>query len=205
MRLPFVIGAVTLIPSVSLGQSGATFLPASPTTVAWGYWSKAKPVLTVHSGDTVRIQTLSTCGPTDRLEARGIAAKDIPTYNAEIYDKVKDRGPGGHILTGPVSIAEAEPGDVLEVDIEKIDIDVPFACNGFSVGRGFLPRMTFPMAGARSFRWTARRGWPTSRSASRFLCILSSAVWELRHPSRQDATIVLHPGCTPATSITRNS
>jgi len=47
--------------------------------VAWGYyWSKAKPVLTVHSGDTVRIQTLSTCGPSERLEADGVAAKDIP-------------------------------------------------------------------------------------------------------------------------------
>src|SRR5579863_2457075 len=87
-------------------SSGAspTFLAASPSTVAWGYyWSKAKPVLTVHSGDSVRIQTLSTCGPTDRLEAQGVASKDIPAYNAEIYDQVKDRGPGGHILTGPVS------------------------------------------------------------------------------------------------------
>ncbi len=68
-----------------------------------------------------------------------MAAKDIPAYNATIYEQVKDRGPGGHILTGPVAIAEAEPGDVLEVQIEKIDIDVPFACNGFSAGRGFLP------------------------------------------------------------------
>jgi acetamidase/formamidase len=66
-------------------------------------------------------------------------AQDVPAYNTTIYDQVKDRGPGGHILTGPVAIAEAEPGDVLEVQIEKIDIDVPFACNGFSVGRGFLP------------------------------------------------------------------
>ena len=52
---------------------------------------------------------------------------------------MKDKGPGGHILTGPVDIAEAEPGDVLEVQILKIDIDVPLACNGFGAGRGFLP------------------------------------------------------------------
>jgi len=126
--------------SVAAAQAGPAFLPASPSTVVWGYyWSKAKPALTIHSGDTVRIQTLSTCGPNERLEAGGVEAKDIPAYNAIIYDQVKDRGPGGHILTGPVRIAEAEPGDVLEVQIEKIDIDVPFACNGFSVGRGFLP------------------------------------------------------------------
>lgn len=140
MRASFLVCLSMLITGVAAGQPGVAFLPASPTTVAWGYyWSKAKPVLTVHSGDTVRIQTLSTCGPTDRLEAQGVAAKDIPPYNAEIYEKVKDRGPGPHILTGPVAIAEAEPGDVLEIDIEKIDIDAPFACNGFSVGRGFLP------------------------------------------------------------------
>lgn len=140
MRRLLACVASVLIPGIMAGQAPTAFLPASPSTVAWGYyWSKAKPVLTAHSGDSVRIQTLSTCGPTDRLEAQGVAAKDIPAYNGEIYDQVKDRGPGGHILTGPVSIAEAEPGDVLEVDIEKIDIDVPFACNGFSAGRGFLP------------------------------------------------------------------
>ena len=129
-----------LFATLAAAQSQPTFLPASPTTVAWGYyWSKAKPVLTVHSGDTVRIQTLSTCGSNDRLEAEGVAAADIPAYNQPIYDQVKDKGPGGHILTGPVAIAEAQPGDVLEVDILKIDIDAPFACNGFGVGRGFLP------------------------------------------------------------------
>jgi acetamidase/formamidase len=136
-----VMTAALVYAGTAAAQPGPpVFLPASPSTVAWGYyWSKAKPVLTVHSGDSVRIQTLSTCGPTERLEASGVAAQDVPAYNTTIYDQVKDRGPGGHILTGPVAIAEAEPGDVLEVQIEKVDIDVPFACNGFSVGRGFLP------------------------------------------------------------------
>lgn len=140
MRAHWLCSGLIVFAGTIPAQTGPTFLPASPSTVVWGYyWSKAKPVLTAHSGDRVKIQTLSTCGPTDRLETQGVAAKDIPPYNAEIYEQVKDRGPGGHILTGPVAIAEAEPGDVLEVDIEKIDIDVPWACNGFSVGRGFLP------------------------------------------------------------------
>src|SRR5258708_22235915 len=69
----------------------------------------------------------------------GVAASDIPSYNSDIHREVKGKGPGGHILTGPVDIAEAEPGDVLEVQILKIDIDVPWACNGFGAGRGFLP------------------------------------------------------------------
>jgi acetamidase/formamidase len=117
-------------------------LKATPQTVAWGYyWSGAKPVLTVHSGDTVVMQTLSTCGSPERLESEGVPAADIPAYEAPIYTGVpeSERGPGGHILTGPVAIAEAEPGDTLEVRIQKIQIDAPFACNGFSAGRGFLP------------------------------------------------------------------
>ncbi len=69
----------------------------------------------------------------------------MPQYDKDIHAQVTDKGPGGHILTGPVAIEEAEPGDVLEVQIQKIDIDVAFACNGFGAGRGFLPN-DFPYA-----------------------------------------------------------
>jgi acetamidase/formamidase len=140
MRIYLAFALTLPTAAMAAGQAPSATLPASPSTVVWGYYSaKAKPVLTVHSGDTVRIQTLSTCGSTERLEEEGVAAADIPAYNTDIYREVKDRGPGGHILTGPVEIAEAEQDDVLEVQIVKIDIDVPFACNGFAVGRGFLP------------------------------------------------------------------
>jgi len=141
MRILLALVAAVASAAFATGQTPTATLAASPSTVVWGYYSaKAKPVLTVHSGDTVRIQTLSTCGSTERMEEEGVAAADIPAYNADIYREVKDRGPGGHILTGPVEIAEAEPGDVLEVQIVKIDIDVPFACNGFAASRGFLPK-----------------------------------------------------------------
>jgi acetamidase/formamidase len=93
----------------------------------------------VHSGDTVTIQTLSTCGPDERLLGEGVKQEDIPSYNADVYREVKDKGPGGHILTGPVAIEEAEPGDVLEIQILKINLDTPWACNGFGPGRGYLP------------------------------------------------------------------
>jgi len=115
-------------------------LPATPQTVAWGYYSgQSKAVLTVHSGDTVRMQALSTCGSPERMIANGVRPEDIPPYTAPIYSEVKEKGPGGHILTGPVAIAEAEPGDVLEVQILKVDLDADFACNVFGVGSGFLP------------------------------------------------------------------
>ena len=142
------IAGLVAVPVV-VAQGKSYELAASPETVVWGYYSaQAKPVLTVHSGDTVRIHTLSTCGSTTRLEGLGVKHEDIPPYNAEIYAKVTDKGPGGHILTGPVAVAEAEPGDVLEIRILKVDIDVPFACNSFGVGRGFLPN-DFPYSKTR--------------------------------------------------------
>jgi acetamidase/formamidase len=142
--------ALLAIPTASAQQATQTLL-ATPTTVAWGYYSgQAKPVLTVHSGDTVKIQTLSTCGAPERLKSLGIAEADVPPYVADIYTKVpaSEKGPGGHILTGPVAVSEAEPGDVLEVRIQKIDIDVPWACNSFGAGRGFLPN-DFPYSKSR--------------------------------------------------------
>lgn len=124
-------------------------LPATPSTVAWGYYSGlAKPALTVHSGDTVRMQTLSTCGSPERMIERGVKPEQIPPYTAAIYKEVTDKGPGGHILTGPVAIAEAEPGDVLEVQILKVDLDADFACNAFGLGKGFLP-MDYPYSGSK--------------------------------------------------------
>ncbi len=138
MRLVAVLLSVAATQSVALW--GAEFdLPASPSTVAWGYYSAhVKPALTIHSGDTVRVHTLSTCS-IERMEAGGVPPNTIPQYDRDIHEQVKEKGPGGHILTGPIEITEAEPGDVLEVQIQKIDIDVPYACNSFGPGRGFLP------------------------------------------------------------------
>jgi acetamidase/formamidase len=132
--------SATLVSLPTFAQKTQTLL-ATPTTVAWGYYAyNAKPVLTVHSGDTVVMQTASTCGASERLLPQGVKQAEIPAWIDDIYAKVpKDqRGPGGHILTGPVAIAEAQPGDVLEVRILKITLDTDFACNGFGKGHSFL-------------------------------------------------------------------
>jgi acetamidase/formamidase len=115
-------------------------LKVTPQTIAWGYyWADAKPVLTIRSGDTVEIQTVS--GNPDRLEQAGVAADQIPRALRTLYKEVpqEQRGPGGHLLTGPVAIDGADPGDVLEVRIREIRMDVPFAYNTFRKGAGFLP------------------------------------------------------------------
>ncbi|MCU1263625.1 MAG: acetamidase [Bryobacterales bacterium] len=116
-----LLHAVFLVTGGYVLRAAEYTLPATPSTVVWGYYSaQAKPALKVHSGDTVRIQTASACPPPARLEAAGVRPADIPQYLREIHEKVTDKGPGGHILTGPVAIEEAAPGDVLEVQIQKI-------------------------------------------------------------------------------------
>ena len=92
MRYFFAAARPSLVAATAVGQAAPVTLAATPSTVIWGYYSaKAKPVLNVHSGDTVRIQTLSTCGPNHRLEEEGVAAADIPSCNADIYREVKIR------------------------------------------------------------------------------------------------------------------
>jgi len=119
-------------------QEKATLKP-TPKTVAWGYYdAKAVPVLRVKSGDTVEIQTLITNSP-KRLEDAGVPPDQIEQSLRDITDQVKDKGPGGHILTGPIFIEGAEPGDVLEVKVLAIKLAIPYAYNGFGAGRGFLP------------------------------------------------------------------
>ena len=120
-------------------------LKATPKTVVWGYYSaEAPPALRVQSGDSVRIETVSTGSPA-RFEAAGVPANQISDAFREIFKQVTDRGVGGHILTGPVYIEGAEPGDVLEVRIVRIEVTSPFAYNGFRPGSGFLPD-DFPYA-----------------------------------------------------------
>src|SRR3954466_10702685 len=135
MKLAILLAAMAVAPSV---RAADYQLKASPSTVAWGYyWSAAKPVLTIRSGDTVEMQTLTTSSPTS-LASNGVKPEDIEPELKAIYAEVKDKGPGGHILTGPIYIEGAEPGDTLEVRIQKIRISTPYASNGFSPQRGVL-------------------------------------------------------------------
>ena len=107
-------------------------LEASPTTVAYGhYWSETKPALTINSGDIIDVDTMLTSTP-DRLEKSGVPASEIQASLRAIVDQVKDRGPGGHILTGPVYVNGAEPGDALEVKVLSIDLPIAYGYNGCS-------------------------------------------------------------------------
>src|SRR3982075_4377800 len=109
-------------------------LKPTPKTIAWGYYdASTPPVLRVKSGDSVEIQTLITSSP-KRLEGAGVTADQVEQPLRDIYDQVKDKGPGGHILTGPIYVEDAQPGDVLEVRIVAVRLAIPYAYNGFGPG-----------------------------------------------------------------------
>jgi acetamidase/formamidase len=121
------------------GAQATYTLKPTPKTIAYGYYdAKAAPVLHVKSGDTVEIQTLITSNP-KRLEDAGLPAGQVEQSLREITSQVAEKGPGGHILTGPVYIEDAQAGDVLEVRIQKIRLAIPYAYNAFGPGRGYIP------------------------------------------------------------------
>ena len=113
-------------------------LEATPATVAYGYyWSGATPALRIPSGDIIDVDTLLTNTPAG-LERAGVKPEKIQDSLKHIVAEVTGdrRGPGGHILTGPVFVEGAEPGDALEVKILSIDFALDYGYNGCS---GFLP------------------------------------------------------------------
>lgn len=132
-------GAALLL-AASAAQSAERIheLKPSPSTVHRGFFdSTLKPVLTIDSGDVVRVWTAT--GNPKYFESLGVPKEKIP---AELYDVWKD-APGeardDHTLTGPIAIIGAEPGDTIEIKIRAIDLWLPIAGMGFRANRGSLP------------------------------------------------------------------
>jgi acetamidase/formamidase len=93
------------------------FLKSSPETVHWGWFDAALPhKLTIESGERVTIESLSG-GPAN-LPGEGF---HVPPELLEVHAKSERRIPG-HILTGPVGVRGAKPGDVLEVRIIDVQL-----------------------------------------------------------------------------------
>jgi N-acyl-D-aspartate/D-glutamate deacylase len=127
-----LLGALAVPHAAPLSAQAVHRLVAGPATVAFGHYDPAKPgVLRIRPGDIVDVTTMLTSSPT-RLVEMGLPASEVQPNLAAIYEQVTDRGPGGHILTGPIHVEGAEPGDVLEVRILSVDYSIPYGYNGCS-------------------------------------------------------------------------
>jgi acetamidase/formamidase len=135
----FLGASIALLAAYPLQAAPKTHrLEVTPGTVAYGYyWSDAQPVLRIASGDIVDVDTLLTNTP-EGLRRAGVAEEKIQASLRTVVEEVtgERRGPGGHILTGPIYVEGAQPGDVLEVNVLSIDLALDYGYNGCS---GFLP------------------------------------------------------------------
>lgn len=114
-------------------------LPASPDTCHWGVFAHdLPPVMRIASGDTVTVHCVSG-GP----ETLPPPPFEILPEHPEIHAKVK-MGPGGHILTGPIYVEGAEPGDTLEVRIKDVALRQDWGWTVIAPLKGTLPE-DFPV------------------------------------------------------------
>jgi acetamidase/formamidase len=123
------------------------FLASIPRNIHWGYyWAGQQPVLTIDSGDTVTIDTVSHEGilpdqgsPVEFFARFGLGPEQVLDDLKEVHAKATMSGPGPHVLTGPIYVNGAEPGDVLEVRILDLIPRVPYGVNAIRTGKGALP------------------------------------------------------------------
>ncbi|MGQ0655489.1 MAG: acetamidase/formamidase family protein [Betaproteobacteria bacterium] len=147
-------------------------LDPTPETVHWGYFDAALPArLEVDSGDTVIVDTVSGWP--------GVAPD--PPYSAahrEVFTRVKQEL-GAHMLTGPVAVRGAQPGDTLEVRIRNIELTVDWGWNVIRPLRGTLPE-DFPNFERRTIpidreRMRAKLPWGPDVPLTPFFGILATA------------------------------
>ena len=126
------------------------FVPSRPETLSWGWFPIDKPpILTVTSGDTVFVDTLSHAGSTQRahpvesLGELGVEASEILQDVIDFWDSRDGRpreGRSGHVITGPIAIAGAEPGDTLEVQVLDLTTRAPYGSNNTGPTSGVFAR-----------------------------------------------------------------
>lgn len=137
-------------PPVPSGVAG--LLAATPDTVSWGWLPSGadRPVLTVEPGAEVRVDTISHEGVLDDqgrdpvaffgglgvpeaavlADARALAASSVP------HDRRTD---GPHVVTGPIAIEGARPGDVVSITVRDLVPRVPYGIVSSRHGLGALP------------------------------------------------------------------
>ena len=134
-------------PSIPPKYAPDATLRSTPETVSWGYIAAdLPPVLRVQSGQTVRIDTVSHQGintrqdPVSYFGAAGIPPAQVLQDAQEIFNKVKRaEGAGPHVITGPIHVEGAQPGDMLEVRVLDVEVRVPYGVNSTGPGWGVLP------------------------------------------------------------------
>ncbi|MDB5568204.1 MAG: amidase [Tardiphaga sp.] len=151
-----------------------TVLP-TPTSVHWGYFDATlKPVATIDPGDTVVINSVS--GARDDVPTQdGMTVRpELTAIHAAVSPEL-----GPHILTGPVAVRGAMPGDALRVEILDVQLADDWGFNIFKPGMGTLPD-DFPYErrvhlGIDRARGVVHTPWGMEISAQPFFGVMGAA------------------------------
>jgi acetamidase/formamidase len=130
---------------------GRHYLTSEPDNVSWGWLPRrgTPPVLTIDSGESLTVDTTSHEGlleefgrdPVEWFGRHGVARADVLTDAMRIASEV-DRdvaAAGPHVVTGPVAVRGAEPGDLLRIDVLAATPRVPYGVISSRHGKGALP------------------------------------------------------------------
>ena len=129
---------------------GQHYLPVTPETCRWGWWPNrlTDPVLSVADGAVVTVDTLSHEGiledqgrdPAAFFGARGVEEGDVLADAVEMARDVPHTFgvDGPHVVTGPIEVQGAEPGDLLQVDMLAFELRVPYGVTSNRHGLGAL-------------------------------------------------------------------
>jgi acetamidase/formamidase len=134
---------------------GRHYLPSTPDQVRWGYVPAvdSEPALRIRSGETVTVDTVSHEGiledqgrdPAAYFGSHGVArgqVLDDAVAIARDYTRTTRNfdADGPHVVTGPVYVEGAEPGDVLKIETLSLLPRVPYGVVSSRHGKGALPR-----------------------------------------------------------------
>ena len=152
-------------------------LDARPDTVRLGVFdARIPPVLTIASGDTVRVQCVSGRPEVLPPAESGMV---VPEALAAILRSVAGQRIPGHIVTGPIAVAGAAPGDALEVRVEAIEPGANWGYNAIAPLMGTLPedfpeRVLMHIAVDRE-RGVCRLPWGTELTLAPFFGVMGVA------------------------------
>jgi len=163
------------VPAMASAQAVVAHVPARPESLVWGEIpSDRPPVLTIKSGDAVSIDTISHAGATQNEEPvaflgkYGVPPSEVLPEMVAFWKTREGRpreGRSGHVLTGPIYVEGAEPGDMLEIQIGELKLRTPYGVNSSGAAGGVLgtgypgtrPGDPAPATGSRLIR-TATEG-----------------------------------------------
>lgn len=149
-------------------------IPASAETCAWGFFeARRTPIASIASGETVIIDTVSG-GPAEMPVGDYFVPPELERIHA-----TSERMLPGHILTGPVAVKDAKPGDVLEVQILDVALRQDWGYNLIRPLAGTLPydfetarTVTIPLD---QEKMTARLSWGLDLPLAPFFGVMGVA------------------------------